>query len=179
MSPACDSSVDPERTTIESLMPTVGTMRSPVRATRPHTRPRAFGMPVLALIGLAMLGLPRVILHDLHIIDSAHPLSWILSLGPVAVWVVVTVTRNVPRPFLTVLTIGVIFGVMLAVTHQLLWDNLYAEHPEFRVQDGIAGIVPRLTVVPGGLFAGAALGALGGLVALATQVALGRNRKRH
>ncbi|WP_305685736.1 hypothetical protein [Microbacterium sp.] len=130
---------------------------------------------MLALIGLAMLGLPRVILHDLHIIDSAHPLSWILSLGPVAVWVAVAVARKVPHPFLTVLTIGVIFGVMLASTHQMLWGYLYADHPEFLSNDGIAGVVPRLAVIPGGLFAGAALGAVGGLITWGIQAALRRN----
>jgi hypothetical protein len=130
------------------------------------------------MVALAMLGLPRVILHDLHIIDSAHPLSWILSLGPVAVWVAVAVARKVRRPFLTVLAIGVIFGLMLVVTHQLLWEYLYADHPEFRGNDGIAGIVPRLAVIPGGLFAGAALGALGGLVTWGIQVAIGRNGSR-
>lgn len=133
---------------------------------------------MLALVGLAAIGLPRVILHDLHIIDSAHPLSWILTLGAVAVWVAVTVARKAPRPFLTVLTIGVIFGIMLVITHQILWGYLYADNPEFLNNDGIAGNVSRLAVIPGGLFAGAALGAVGGLIAWGIRTVLRRDRTR-
>ena len=128
-------------------------------------RRRGLGLPIIALVGLAALGLPRVVLHDLHIIDEAQPASWILALGPVAVWIAVVVVKRVPKPFLTVLVVGLILGVMVAITHQLLWGFLYADNPAFRSNSSIAGVLPRLAVLPGSIFAGALLGTVGGLIA--------------
>src|SRR6478609_3500288 len=79
----------------------------------PHARRRPLGFSLPALIGLAALGLPRVVLHDLHLVDQGNGLNWILALGPVVVWIVVAVVKRVPNPFLTVLVIGAIFGLML------------------------------------------------------------------
>lgn len=129
---------------------------------------------MLALIGLATLGLPRVILHDLRIIHEADLASWILALGPVAVWVAVAVKKRVPHPFLTVLVIGLIFAVMLTITHQLLWGFLYSDNPAILENQPIGPVVPRLAAIPGGLFAGVLLGSVGGLVAWGLQAALGR-----
>jgi hypothetical protein len=128
------------------------------------------------MLGLAAIGLPRVILHDLHIIDSANPLSAILALGPVAIWVAVAVVRKIDRPFLTVFTIGLMFSVLLVLTHQVLWGSIYAGNPDFLGSGPASEIVLRLAVLPGGLFAGAALGALGGLIAWAIQRGLERKR---
>ncbi|WP_309102804.1 hypothetical protein [Microbacterium sp.] len=133
-------------------------MHNPEPVHIPAEKRRPLGLSVLSLIALAALGLPRVILHDLHIIDEAHPASWILSLGPVAVWVAVAVVKKVPNPFLTVLTIGLIFAVMLSITHQLLWSYAFADSET-------AQSIPRLAQLPGGLFAGLLLGGVGGLVA--------------
>jgi hypothetical protein len=137
----------------------------------PPVRRRPLGLSVLALIGLAALGLPRVILHDLHIIEEMQPASWFLALAPVAVWIAVAVAKKVPNPFLTVFVIGLIFAVMLAITHQLLWSSLYAGNPAFLDNSGIAGVIPRLAVLPGSLFAGALTGAVGGLIAWGIQAA--------
>lgn len=131
-------------------------------------RTRRLGLPVLALIGLAALGLPRVVLHDLHLIDEAQPASWLLALGPVAVWILVAVRRKVPNPFLTVLVIGLVLGVMVVVTHQVLWDQVYADNPAFLSNGNAAGFA-RLAVIPGGLFAGALLGTVGGVIARGAQ----------
>lgn len=173
-----DSPVDLERTSVNVMISTFVTMTFPTPPTLHPGPRRPLGMPVVTLIALAMLGVPRVVLHDLHIIDSAHPLSWILSVGPVAVWVAVAVALKVPRPFVTVLTIGLIFGVLLILTHQVLWSYLYAKNQDFPNDDGAVAVVSRLAVVPGGLFAGAALGALGGLIAWGLRAVLYRNRNR-
>lgn len=173
-----DSPVDSKRTSVDVIVSTFVTMTSPTPPTLHPAPRRPLGMPVPMLIALAMLGVPRVVLHDLHVIDSAHPLSWILSLGPVAVWVAVALALKVPRPFVTILTIGLIFGVLLVLTHQVLWSQLYAQNPEFLNEDGAVAVVSRLAVVPGGLFAGAALGAIGGLIAWGLRAVLYRNRSR-
>ncbi|MBD7996208.1 hypothetical protein H9639_12955 [Arthrobacter sp. Sa2CUA1] len=123
----------------------------------------SFGMPLLLMAGLALLGLPRAVLHDLQVIHEGAPVTWFLALAPVAVWILVTVRVRSPRPFLTVLVIGVMFGVMLAITHQLLWNFAFAGMPALLE----AGPALRLATVPGSLMTGAAIGAIGGLLALA------------
>lgn len=132
---------------------------------------RALGLPLVGLVGLAALGLPRVILHDLHVIDEPDPLNWILAIAPVAVWVTVAVLKKVPNPFLTVFVIGAFYGVMLAVTHQLLWDVAFSGNPPALGSSGMATVVPRLASIPGSLFAGALVGAVGGLIAWGIQAA--------
>ena len=135
----------------------------------PTVRRNPLGLPTLGLIGLAAIGLPRVILHDLHLIDEAGPLTWLLALGPVAVWVAVAVLKRVPNPFLTVLVIGAIFGVMLVIIHQILWETAFAGNPPALGSGTLATLVPRLAAIPSGLFTGAIIGAIGGLIAWGIQ----------
>jgi hypothetical protein len=131
----------------------------------PPVRRRPLGLPVLALIGLAALGLPRVILHDLHIIEEMQPSSWFLALAPVAVWIAVAVAKKVPNPFLTVFMIGVFFGIMLVITHQLLWDFAFAGNPPSLGDSGAGLLIPRIAAVFSGLATGSLMGAVGGLIA--------------
>lgn len=138
-------------------------------------RRRALGLALPALIGLAALGLVRVVLHDLHAIDPHGPLTWLLAIGPVVVWIAVAVARRVPNPFLTVLVIGAIFGVMLVITHQMLWDVAFHGNPPAIGTGPGATIVPRIAAVPSGLFVGALIGAVGGLVAWGLQAMTKRN----
>lgn len=131
----------------------------------PAARPRALGLPLVALIGLAALGVPRVVLHDLRVIEEGSPVTWLLAVLPVASWVAVAVLKRVPKPFLTVLVTGAIFGVMLAVTHQLLWDEAFSGNPP-SIGDGPAGTaIPRIAAVPSGIFVGTMMGAVGGAIA--------------
>ncbi|MEV1130165.1 hypothetical protein [Agromyces sp. NPDC049794] len=144
-------------------------------AATPRTRQGALGLPLLAMIGLAALAVPRVILHDLHLIGEWSPVTWLLSLLPVAVWIAVAVLKRVPHPFVTVLMIGVFYGVMLVITHQLLWEVAF-DGRTISLGDGPVGLlVPRIAAIPSGLFTGAAIGAIGGLIAAGIQAVARRN----
>lgn len=139
-------------------------------------RRNPFGLPILALIGLAAVALIRVVLHDLHVIEEGSAITWVLAIGPVMLWIVVAVMNRVPRPFLTVLVIGAIFGVMLVITHQLLWDFAFQGNPP-SIGDGPgASVIPRIAAIPSGLFVGAMIGAVGGLVAWGIQAMTSRNK---
>lgn len=142
----------------------------------PTARRNPLGFSLLALIGLAALGLPRVLLHDLHLIDQGNGLNWILALGPVVVWIVLAVVKRVPNPFLTVLVIGSIFGLMLVITHQLLWGIAFQDGLPSIGDSAAATVFPRIAAVVSGLFTGAILGAIGGLVAWAIQALTKRAR---
>lgn len=142
--------------------------------TSPHPAPparRALGLPFLGLVGLASLALPRVILHDLHVLDEPDPINWILALTPFAIWITVAVVKKVPNPFLTVLVIGALYGVMLVVTHQILWDVAYSGNPPALGNSGIATVIPRLASIPSGLFTCSLAGAVCGLIAWGIQAA--------
>lgn len=147
------------------------THNTPANPSLPVRR-RPLGLSVLALIGLAALGLPRVILHDLHIIEEMQPASWFLALAPVAVWIAVAVAKKVPRPFLTVLMIGVFFGVMLVITHQLLWDVAFDGNPPSLGDSGAGLLIPRIAAVFSGLITGSVMGAVGGLIAWGIKTAI-------
>jgi hypothetical protein len=127
------------------------------------------GLPVAALVGLAALGVPRVVLHDLDLSGAA--VTRVLALVPPIAWLVVVLAARVPRPFVTLVSVGVIYGVMLAATHQLLWNEAYDGDPP-RLGDNLAdapdwvhAVVTRGGAVVSSLVVGAALGALVGAIA--------------
>lgn len=129
-------------------------------------------MPFLALVGLAALGVPRVVLHDLHVIDPMGPLTWFLALGPIAAWIWVAVAKRVPNPFVTVLVIGSLYGAMLVIVHQLLWTQAMQGVLPSLGEGPMATTLPRLAAIPSGLITGALIGAIAGLIAWAIRAAM-------
>lgn len=126
---------------------------------------------MLLLIALAALGLPRVILHDLHLIPETGAIPLLLAIVPVLSWIAVALAYRVPNAFVTVLVIGVIFAVMLVTTHQLLWHRAFSAQGVPTVGDGpLAAVIPRLAAIPGGLVTGTLIGVIGGLVAWGIQL---------
>ena len=139
-------------------------------ARRVDDRVRArLGLPLAAIVGLAALGVPRVVVHDLDVGGAAT--TWPLAIAPAVICLVVVVARRVPQPFITLLVVGALYGVMLAVTHQLLWTEAFGGDPP-RLGDRLgdapdwvhiavtrgAAVLSSLAV---GALAGAILGAVG------------------
>ena len=58
------------------------------------------GLPLWAVIGMAALALPRVLLHDLGVDVGTFGIV-ILAVGPPAIWVFVAIRARVPSPVLT------------------------------------------------------------------------------
>lgn len=104
-------------------------------------------------------------------------MTWILALVPVALWVIAAVLRPSPRPFLTVLTIGGIFGAMLVVTHQIFWHSAFQGTPPAIGEGPAAELIPRLAAIPSGLLTGAMIGAIAGLVAAGIGALVARREK--
>ncbi|HLR93471.1 MAG TPA: hypothetical protein VK053_03005 [Jiangellaceae bacterium] len=84
---------------------------------------QSLGMSPLAICALAALAAPRVIAHDLGPVSPA--LNSVLVWVPLVVWLVVVLWRRVPNAFVTLLAVGVVYGVLLAVTHQILWAEAF------------------------------------------------------
>ncbi|MED7931621.1 hypothetical protein SMD20_45895 [Nonomuraea sp. LP-02] len=90
-------------------------------------RSKPFGLSPIAILALAALGVPRVIAHDLSLVGPV--VNALLVFLPIAVWLVVVLWRRVPNPFVTLLAIGVAYGVLLGVTHQVLWSAAFGDDP--------------------------------------------------
>ncbi len=133
---------------------------------------RTLGLPFIALCGLALLGLPRVILHDLDLVHEGTLVNLLLVVVPLVVWISVVVARRVPNPFLTLLVVGLLYGVLLALTHQLLWGAAFEEPPALGgnlsdLAPGNQTMIIRIFATISSLFTGAIVGAVSGLIAWA------------
>ena len=90
---------------------------------------------------------------------------------PLLVWIVVAVLARVPKPFLTLLVIGGLYGTFLALGHQILWDHSVGDDArlggnlEGRLSPGSEEFVIRTFAVFSSLFTGLLVGAVTGLVA--------------
>jgi hypothetical protein len=128
-----------------------------------------------AVVGLALLGVPRVVAHDLGPVDRVT--NALLVFVPVLVWLVVVLWRRVPNPLLTLLAVGLVYGVLLGVTHQVLWAWALDEPPHLggALAGALSPVAEELVLraaafassVATGLAAGALIGAIGWLVARA------------
>lgn len=152
---------------------TVGGMTesTPSVSTPVTARRAALDLPILAIVGLALLAVPRAVLHDLSAIQPETFVNLVLAVVPPLVWVLVVALRRRARPFLTVLAIGGCYGVFLALVHQLLWHVSFAGdlprlggnlgHLDPVAQD----VILRTFAATSSVFTGLAVGAIAGLVA--------------
>ncbi|MHA4951055.1 hypothetical protein ACX27O_27405 [Micromonospora sp. SD19] len=130
---------------------------------------RTLGFSWPALVGLAALAVPRVILHDLHVVEGGQPAAVLLAVVPLICWVAAVLWRRPPRPFLTVVVIGAVHGVLLAVGHQVLWDEAFgATEPRLGTVDPRAQeAILRVAAVFSSLVTGVLTGVVAGAVAAA------------
>lgn len=128
---------------------------------------RRLGLSPTAIVALALLGVPRVVAHDLGPVGGVT--NALLVFVPIAVWLGVVVWRQVPRPFLTLLVIGLAYGALVGLTHQLLWPWAFETPP--RLGGNLAGAlspmaestVLRLFAFGSSVLTGLGVGALVGL----------------
>lgn len=132
------------------------------------TRPLGFSLPVLA--GLAALGVPRVVLHDLNLVHEGTFVNALLVFVPPLCWIAAALWRRPPRPFLTVLAIAGIYGVLLAVAHQALWHVAFGDAGP-NLGGRLAGLDPviqeilmRAAAAVSSLGTGLVIGAIAGAV---------------
>lgn len=146
--------------------------------TRRRTLESQLGLSVPVIVLLAALAVPRGVLHDL---DLAGPLlTALLALGPAAIWIVVALAMHVPRPLLTLVAVGVTYGIFLAITHQILWTEAFDGDPPRlggNLADAPAWAHEALTRA-GGVVSSVFTGAVVGLITGGVAAALDRRRRR-
>ena len=145
--------------------------------------PRRFGLPIWAIIALALLAAPRVVLHDLGIIREGTAINALFVVVPLLVWVLVTLWARVPNAFLTLLAVGIVYGIVLAVGHQLFWIAQFDGAPprlggRFADLDpGILNLIVRGFAAVSSLLTGTAVGTVVGLLTWGLDRLRGRGRK--
>lgn len=133
---------------------------------------RKLGLPVPVIILLAALAVPRVVTHNLSIFPEGSFVNSLLVFVPLVIWLTFVLWRRVPYPFLTLTVVGLAYGVLLALGHQLLWEARWDGGPP-RLDGNLEGILgPGLELVILRTFAffssivtGTVVGATVGLVA--------------
>ena len=144
------------------------------RHTTAQGTPRGIGLPLPTVVLLAAIAAIRVPLHDLGIIQEGSAAAALLVFVPLAVWVGVVLRRRVPNPLLTLTAVGLAYGVMLAVIHQLLWGAALGGEPpslggnlEGLLDPGAEAAVFRVSAFFSSLVTGTMVGAAAGAVAWA------------
>lgn len=135
---------------------------------------RKVGLSVPMVVLLAALAAIRVPLHDLGIVQEGSILSSLLVFVPLAVWLLVVLRRRVSNPFLALTVVGLAYGVMLAVIHQLFWGAAFGCGPpslggnlEGVLAPGLEAAIFRFSALFSSLLTGTIVGALTGAVAWA------------
>ena len=129
------------------------------------------GLPLIAIVGLALLAAPRVVLHDLDIIHEGTAVNALFVFVPPVVWIMTALVARVPNPLITLLAVGLCYGVLLAVGHQILWTPSLDGSPP-RLGGNLAGLDPsvqtllfRAFATVSSLLTGVVVGALSGFLA--------------
>lgn len=138
--------------------------------------------PARVIIGLGALGVPRIVLHDL---DAGAELIYLaFTIGPPLVWLAYLVRSRPARITMSGVLVGCVYGVFLAVTHQLLWTQAFDEPPtlggnlEGRLDPWLEDVVLRGASVVSSVGTGAAIGLVVGLLAAAISDRRGRSDRR-
>lgn len=150
------------------------------RPRPPEPRRSRLGLPLIAMIGLALLATPRVILHDLDLISEGGPLNAVFVFLPPLIWIAVVLWRRLSNPFLTLLIVGAFYGVFLALGHQILWNSSFGDSPPqlggnlTALAPWLQSVVLRIFVTVSSLFTGVIVGAISGLLAWGLSVVMRR-----
>lgn len=130
---------------------------------------RSLGISPLGIVALAALGIPRAVAHDLQLVGPI--VNALLVFVPIAVWLAVVLWKRVSNQFLTLLAVGVVYGVLLAVTHQVFWGQSFAGSPPSlggnltgSLSPAAEGVVLRVFAFFSSVLTGAAVGAATGAV---------------
>jgi hypothetical protein len=139
--------------------------------------PPCLGLPLAAICSLALLAVPRVVAHDLDLVGEA--VNLVLVFAPPVIWVAVVLARRVPNPLLTLGAVGLCYGLLAAITHQILWNRALDEEP--RLGGNLADLPDTAqTAIMRGFAAGSSIvtGIVVGLIAGAVATVIQRTRTK-
>lgn len=136
----------------------------------------SLGLPLPALVGLVALTIPRLLAHDLRLVDPSSFTNTLLAIVPLLVWVVAAAVWS-RRPLASLLAAGAGYGVALAVLHNITWAAFWGGSPP-RLGGNLTGAWSPLTEemlmrgasAMSSIGTGLAVGLITGLLAVAVQI---------
>lgn len=135
---------------------------------------RGIGLSPTTVVLLAAIAAVRVPLHDLGIVEEGDVLAPLLVFVPPAIWLIVVLRRRAPNPLLALTVVGLAYGVMLAVIHQLFWGAAFGGGGpglggslEGALDPGLESMILRAASIPSSIATGTVVGALTGAAARA------------
>ncbi|MPY96677.1 MAG: hypothetical protein GEU97_01530 [Actinophytocola sp.] len=141
------------------------------------------GLPLPAAFALALLAAPRLVLHDLGIIEEGTVVNALFVFVPPLIWIAVAVLHKIDHPILTLFVVGVFYGALLAIGHQVLW-HINTGDDQVMLGGNLADIDPDVQTVIIRVFAaissvvtGSLVGTAAGLIAWALLKAISRSTK--
>ncbi|MEU8227864.1 hypothetical protein [Kribbella sp. NPDC048915] len=143
-----------------------------------------FGLPMSGIVLLALLAVPRVVAHDLDLVGPG--VNAVLVFAPLVSWLVVVLAKRASNPLVTLTVIGFVYGVFLAIGHQVLWTWAINEEPRLGgnladVPEAAQEVIFRAFAVAASLVTGTLVGLAVGVVAWLLQrisIPYFRNRPR-
>lgn len=129
---------------------------------------KRIGMPIITLFLLALLGIPRVIAHDLKWIEEGTVVNSLFVFIPPIIWIIVVLFKT-NRPFKPLFWLGLIYGILLGVTHQVLWSVVFDVPPTLggnleNLSPIVSTILMRFFAMLSSISTGAIIGLILGIV---------------
>lgn len=143
-------------------------------------------LPILVIVLLAALAVPRVVMHDLHTVPLDSPIYLVFAIVPFAIWMLFALSGRSKRPIYDFMVLGIIFGLMLAITHQLTWDASWGSNPpqlqgnlDGKIDPAVEGLLLRAATFVSSFMTGVVVGGITAAIAwAATRVRRHSARKK-
>jgi len=150
----------------------------PAPTTGVRRSSRGLGLPLAVIMGLTALAVPRIIAHDLGLVEPGSLANTALAVLPLVIWVVVAMLWS-RRPLVSLFVAGGLLGVALALIHNLSWGAVFGDDPpslggalEGVLAPGLEEAVLRGAGTISSLATGLATGVICGLIAWGLQAVL-------
>lgn len=137
-------------------------------------------LPLYVIFILAALALPRVIIHDLHLADLSSAPYKALATVPYLIWFLVAILHKSNTPLKDFLMMGAMFGALLALIHQVLWESALKTadiNMSITLDPSVEQIVLRTAAIISSLLTGLVIGGFFGCIAWAANAI--RRRLKH
>lgn len=137
------------------------------------TKAKVLRFPLWLTAALAVLTLPRAVVHDLRLLPFDSFLYLALAIIPWIIWLLVAVFWKTKKPLLDFIIVGAAYGLLLALAHQILWsvswsDNLphLQGNLEGKLDPAVESLLLRTAAFISSVITGLVTGLIFGLVAL-------------
>lgn len=92
------------------------------------TKTQILRFPLWLILLLAALTVPRAVVHDLRLLPFDTIFYSALAIIPWIIWLLIALFWKTKKPLLDFVMIGLTYGLLLALAHQILWDASWGDN---------------------------------------------------